>query len=239
MNETFKTGGFNQGIMEVSSIQREMVGCLRVLPDGRKFRYSQATATAIAPGFALQHSQPTANHINLSAVATVKGSTQISLTVGATAVTEDQYKDGFLQVNSGTAGTLGIQYRIKSHTTSSAGSTAITIDLADPLVTALVATTDKLSLIPNPNRGVALGGVTLGCAGVTPVAVPASYYFWAQTGGVAACVIVNSTAKGSTLIPGANGIPKLFVVDYLQPPIGYAIQVGVTDHAKAIYLSID
>lgn len=238
MNEYLKLGAFAQGIMEVSSIQREMVGCLRVLPDGRKFRYAKATATAIAPGFALQHSEPTANHINLSAIATVRGSTLVTVTVGATAVTTDQYKDGFLQVNAGTAGTLGTQYRIKDHTTS-AGSTAITIELADPLITALVATTDKLSLIPNPYRGVSLGAVAYGCAGVTPVYVPASYYFWSQTGGTAACVIVNATAKGSTLIPGANGIPKLFVVDYLQPPIGYAQQVGVTDHAKAIYLTID
>lgn len=238
MNETQKLMAFKQGIMETSSIQMEDVGCLRILPDGRKFRYAKATAAAIAPGFALQHSEPTANHINRSAVATAKGSTQVTFTLGATAVTADMYKDGFLQVNAGTAGTLGTQYRIKSHNVC-AGSDAIYVELADPLVTALVVTTDKLSLIPNPYRGVSLGGVAYGCAGVTPVYVAASYYFWAQTGGVAACVIVNATAKGSTLIPGANGIPKLFVVDYLQPPIGYAIQAGVTDHPKAIYLSID
>jgi hypothetical protein len=238
MNEPMKNQAFTQGIMETSSIQKEIVGCLRILPDGRKFRYAQATATAIAPGFALQHSEPTANHINRSAAATAKGSYVVSIALGATAVTADMYKDGFLQVNDGTAGTLGTQYRIKSHNTCDASGTII-VELADPLVTALVATTDKLSLIPNPYRGVSLGAVAYGCAGVTPVAVAASYYFWAQTGGVAACTIVNATAKGSTLIPGANGIPKLFVVDYLQPPIGYAIQVGVTSHAKAIYLSID
>ena len=239
MNEALKTQGWNQGIMETSSTQKEMLGALRILPDGRKFRYARATATAIAPGFALLHALDTANHINRSAVATAIGSMQVTFTVGATEVTADMYKDGYLQVNDGTAGTLGTQYRIKSHTVVAAAGGSITVQLADPLVTALVATTDKLSLIPNPYSGVSLGGVAYGCAGVTPVAVPASAYFWSQTGGVAACVIVNATAKGSTLVPGANGIPKLWVVDYLQPMIGYAIQAGVTNHPKAIYLTID
>jgi hypothetical protein len=239
MNEALKTQGWNQGIMETSSTQKEMLGALRILPDGRKFRYARATATAIAPGFALLHALDTANHINRSAVATAIGSMQVTFSVGATEVTADMYKDGYLQVNAGTAGTLGTQYRIKSHTVVAAAGGSITVQLADPLVTALVATTDKLSLIPNPYSGVSLGGVAYGCAGVTPVAVPASAYFWSQTGGVAACVIVNATAKGSTLVPGANGIPKLWVVDYLQPMIGYAIQVGVTDQPKAIYLTID
>lgn len=240
MNEAMKTQGWNQGIMETSATQKEMVGALRILPDGRKFRYAQATATAIAPGFALQPAGlPTANHMNQSATAAVKGASEISLTVGATAVTANMYKDGYLQVNSGTAGTIGLQYQIKSHSASAAGSEAITIELYDPLVKALVTTTDKLTLVANPYRGVSLGAVAYGCAGVTPVGVAASYYFWAQTGGVANCVIVNATAKGSTLVPGANGIPKLWVVDYLQPMIGYALGVGVTDHCKPIYLTID
>ena len=240
MNESMKTQGWNQGIMETSSTQKEMVGALRILPDGRKFRYAQASATAIAPGFALQPAGlPTANHMNQSATAAAKGASVISFTVGATAVTTDQYKDGYLQINTGTAGTLGLQYQIKSHTTSAAGSTAISIELYDPLVKALVATTDKITLVANPYRGVSLGAVAYGCAGVTPVAVPASYYFWSQTGGVANCVIVNATAKGSTLVPGADGIPKLWVVDYLQPMIGYALGVGVSNHCKPIYLTID
>ena len=45
-----KTVGFAQGLYEVSSIQKEELGMLRIEPDGRKFRYAKAGAVALSPG---------------------------------------------------------------------------------------------------------------------------------------------------------------------------------------------
>lgn len=239
MNSAQKTQQFRQGINEISSTKKEMLGCLRVLQDGRKFRYAKATAVALVPGVQLQVAVPTANHINRSAVATVIGSTQVSVAVGATAVTANQYDDGYLQINAGTAGTLGRQYKISSHTVSAAGSETITVNLEEPLGVALVATTDKLSLVPNPWNGVAIGAVAEACAGVVPVPVTASYYFWAQTGGIANCYIDNAVDAGSILVPGASGTLILFLVNYVQAPIGYAVGIGVTSECKAAFLTID
>jgi len=239
MNQNIKTQAFKQGIYEISSTQKETLGCLRVMADGRKFRYAKATAVALIPGVCLQCAAPTANHINRSAVATAIGSQQVTFTVVATEVTADMYKDGYLQVNAGTAGTLGRQYRIKSHTTVTSAGGSITVQLDEPLGVALIATTDKLSLIPNPFNGVSEGAVQKPCAGIAPVPVTASYYFWAQTGGVAAALLDNATAVGSNLIPAASGGVKLFVVDYLQPVIGYALGVGVTNEYKPMFLTID
>lgn len=239
MNENIKTQAFFQGIYDISSVQKESLGCLRVLRDGRKFRYCKATAVALAPGVNLQPAVPTANHINRSAATTAVGSIEVTFTVGATAVTEDMYKDGYLQINAGTAGTLGMQYAISSHTEVSSSGGSITVRLADPLRTALVDTTDKLSLIPNPFNGVSIGAVQKGSCGIVPTVVTASYYFWAQTGGVSPALLDNSTATGSALIPAASGGLKLFVVDYLQPVVGYAISVGVTSEFKAVFLTLD
>lgn len=246
MNETMKLNAFLQGIMETSAVQREPLGCLRILADGRKFRYSKATAVALAPGVNLQPAAPTANHINLSALATPKGSVFVTFAVGATEVTADMYKDGFLQVNAGTAGTLGTQYRIKGHTTVAAAGGNITVELADPLVTALVVTTDKLSLIPNPFNGVALGGADKPSAGIAPVAVPASAYFWSQTGGVAAGPVPNAAAPGTPLVPGASGALVVFDAavstthaTIVVPTVGYALGTGVTSNYKPLWLHLD
>jgi hypothetical protein len=182
---------------------------------------------------------PTANHINRSAVATVVGSTQVDVAVGATAVTANMYDGGYLQINAGTAGTIGRQYLISSHTVSAAGSETITVNLAEPLATALVVTTDKLSLIPSPYNGVSVGAVAKTIAGVCPVKVTASYYFWVQTGGVACAMIANATTTGTVLVAGASGTLAIFLVDYLQGVVGSAISVGVTNECKAAFLTLD
>jgi hypothetical protein len=239
MNKSIKTQGFKQGLMEISSRQMEDFGTLRITPDGRKFRYCKATAVALVPGVALQPAVPTANHFNRSAVATVKGQTQVTFTVGATEVVANMYNDGYLQINAGTAGTLGRQYRIKSHTAVAAAGGSITVQLDEPLATALVVTTDKLSLVPNPFNGVAIGAAGEGCAGIVPVPVTASYFFWAQTGGVACCYVDNAVDAGSALVPGGAGVLILFLVNYLQAPVGYAVGIGITNECKAAYLTID
>jgi hypothetical protein len=238
-NNPQKTQQFRQGINEISSTQKEAFGTLRVTQDGRKFRYAKATAAAMVAGLACQVAVPTANHINRSAVTTPIGSTQVDVAVGATAVTANQYDGGYLQINAGTAGTIGRQYLISSHTVSAAGSETITVNLAEPLATALVATTDKLSLIPSPYNGVSEGAVAKTIAGVCPVPVTASYYFWVQTGGVANAMLANATTTGTVLVAGASGTLAIFLVDYLQGVVGSAIGVGVTNECKAVNLTLD
>jgi hypothetical protein len=235
MNQNEKTQGFSQGIHQISSTQREQLGTIRRI-GGDVFRYCRAGATALIPGVALQPAYFTANHINRSAVATAKGKTEVTFTVGATEVTADMYKDGYLQVNAGTSGTLGRQWKIKSHSVVAAAGGSITVQLDRPLDVALVVTTDKLSLIPNPFSSVTEGAVAKGFAGIAPMPVTALYYFWAQVGGVALAILTNTVAVGSTLVPGATGTLVLFLSDYVQPPVGYVLNTGVTSEYKTVYL---
>lgn len=233
---------FAQGIMEQSATKKAAFGQLRITSDGRKYRYAYAVA-AHAAGQVGRMAQGTANHVNRSAATTAKGATEVVVGVGATAVTADQYTDGYLQIYDGTAGTVGHQYRITGHTTH-AGSGNITVQLEEPLRTALIATTDKLSLIPNPWSSVAVGdALARGAAGVAPIAVTIANYYWSQTGGMACVLNQGNTAMGTLLnasvtagavISTANGTSET------SPSMGF--QAGYTgDSTKysPIFLTID
>jgi hypothetical protein len=234
-----KTTGFSQGLYETNATQKEILGMLRVEPDGRKFRYAKASSTEIACGKTTSMATVTANHINKSVAAAVAiGDIEVQVTVGATAVTADSYKDGYLQVNDGTG--EGQCYRIDSNTYCAASGTTV-VTLCDPVRVALVASATKVSLIPNPWYGTVIQATTTtGPAGVTITVVPASHYYWSQTGGLG-CVLANGTdAVGSTQTAGATDGSADIQTDYAEIPIGYVILTdNVAGEYKPIWLTID
>jgi hypothetical protein len=181
---TLKRAGFAQGIYQTSEAKKESLGALRITQDGRKFRYARAGAAALGIGKAGQMLVATANHINrpLGVIVPV-GARVISVTVGATAVTADQYADGYFQVND--VDGEGLCIPIVSNSAIGAAGGAVFITLANPLPIALAVASD-VSLIPNPWAGVTESNTaTNGFAGVAPVNVPIGHYYWAQTGGMA------------------------------------------------------
>lgn len=235
-----KNTGFAQGLYETSSTQKEILGMLRVEPDGRKFRYAKADSTEIACGVTTSLATATANHINKSVAAAVAiGDREVQVTVGATAVTADQYKDGYFQVNDGTG--QGQSYRIDTNTACATSGTT-TVTLCDPIKVALVASaTSEVSLLPNPWYGtVVQATTTTGPAGVTITVVPASHYYWSQTGGLG-CVLSNGTdAVGSTQTAGATDGSADIQTDYAEIPIGFVILTdNVAGEYKPIWLTID
>ena len=189
---------FSQGLFQQSSTKLERLGTLRVEADGRKFRYAKAGA-AIAAGKQTSMAVAVAHHINVAIPAAYPiGAVQLSVTVGATAVTADQYADGFLQVNDATG--EGHTYRVESNTACDASGTTI-VQLADPLIVALVASTSEVSLIPNPWSAVIINAnATDGPAGCTLRAMTSGYYGWVQTGGLGGYVSDGTPAVGNMLV---------------------------------------
>ena len=188
MSSPMKRAGFNLGIYQTSATKKETLGTLRITKDGRKFRYARAnSANALGMGKAGQMAAATANHINRAIGAIVAaGTTIIAITVGATAVTADQYADGYFQVNDVTA--EGLSIPIVSNSAIGGAGGVVNITLASPLPLALAANSD-VSLIPNPWSAVAESNTEEnGFAGIAPVAVAVSNYYWAQTGGMAAAL---------------------------------------------------
>lgn len=233
---------FSQGLMASSATQMEELGTLRALRDGRKFRYVKADATGLGAGKLCIAPVVAANHINLAMPAAAAiGTTQIALTVGATAVTADQYAEGFLQVNDGTG--FGLQYKIDSNTACDASGSTV-VQLAEPIAVALVATTSEVSLIPSLYK--AVGHTTTPESepvGIACCAIAANYYGWVQTCGQGIALIAGTPAVGTMLTVSATSgalaaVNATFDID--QPIFARtACTVGVAAEFKPVTLFID
>lgn len=238
----FKNQAWNLGLYDKSTTKTECLGARRVTQDGRIFRYAKAAATLVAGG-ATQAAAATANHvaqIQSSGAATAAGQSIVAVYVGATAVTANQYDDGYLFFYRGGTGTAGPYYAIESHTTSSAGSEIVYVTLKDPLIGA-IATDDYLSLIPNPWSALAIGtDVAVFPTGQAMVAASSGDYLWVQTHGVAAHKGGDTAAVGMKMTTGTTDYTTLTQAAYTSPVVGaiYAT-AAVSGYFGPIYMLID
>lgn len=189
-----------QDIFETSATQRHPIGMVRPLSDKRVFVYGKA-GSAIGRGLVCQSAALVTNHVNMAVATTAVGADSVTVTLGATAVAEDYYADGFLSVNS-----TGAIYKIKSHPAANASSTCV-ISLYDKLHTALTNGTDTVSLVVAPTRGfISVGGsVNNAVVGVTATSFAAGEFGWLQVAGPAAVKAGGTLVAGSTAHVGANG----------------------------------
>ena len=185
-----------QGIMQESEIQRLPLGYKLPLADGRVFRYCKNGAFALAAGKTVQSvivATERDTSINGGAAVSI-GALSFTFTAVGT-ITENQFAEGFAHVVNDTG--AGLQYKIKSNTAVAPGAES-TITLYDPIVTALVATTDVI-LSSSPYRDVILAADDLSfIPGVPTIPVTANFYFWAQSGGVGMLLQNGSTGVATT-----------------------------------------
>lgn len=232
---------FSQGLYQASTTQREELGVLRVEADGRKFRYAKAGG-ALAAGKACIGALQVANHINRAvAAAFAIGVKEVSVPVGATAVTADQYAGGYLDVNDATG--EGYRYKIVGNTACDASGTTV-VQLDEPIRVALVASTSEVSLIPN-----SYGSVTHSAteenfpAGVAVCAVASGSYCWLQTGGDCIALMAGTPAVGTILTLGgvAGALAAIATpLDIDIPAVGIkTCGAGVDTEYKPVFLTID
>ena len=168
-----------------------------VLPDGRVYYYGQANG-AITAGKICQSAVDIAHHSMDLAVNTASaGDKSLSVTVGGTAVTEDQYKDGYVYVNDGTA--EGHVYKILQHDAiDSSGSGTINLYDGDTIAVAFVAAT-IVGLVKNPYHDFIVYPATATghCVGVTATDIADDAYGWLQTWGPAAVLIDGTVVLGN------------------------------------------
>jgi hypothetical protein len=197
-----KLGAIAQSIWKQSATQLEMLGELYVDPYGRAFRYAKA-GEALVAGKVAQMAEPTGNHVKQTGDAIAKGAKQVSLVLGATEAAADLYKDGFLQIYDGAAGTVGLQYHIQSSSAAaSAGTIILTLD--EPIRVAVIST-DTWSLVTNPFNGVTHNAsLAHGFAGIPLFAVTSGYYCWLQVAGPGIGLNGGNTALGSIIVPSAT-----------------------------------
>jgi hypothetical protein len=187
-----------------------------VTTNGRVFRYCKVGSGAdLIAGNFIQSPAQIANHQNLAVTATFAiGVSEISVTLGGTAATLNQYAGGQAVVTV-TPG-LGQALNIIGNPAQATTNGTLTLTLAEPLRVAL-STSTRIDLIPNPYNGVIQTPVTTltGCVvGVATYIIAASEYGWIQrsgpcgaliagTPGVGLAIVCPGTAAGAAVVDGA------------------------------------
>ena len=231
-----------QDVFETSTTKLHPIGTLVTGTGDKIYSYTLNGAVALAAGVAVITPARVANHTEQAVAVAAVGATQVDVTIGATALTADQYLDGFLDIV--VAPGIGQHLRIRAHTTSAAGSTVVTAYLAEPLTVALTAAS-KASFVYNRNTSVVVhpgGASTFVCAGVTTVPVAANAYFWAQTGGPASVLSDGIIAKATGFILTANAVPGAVTTEAaatVTQRLGFAPEATVDAKYYPVTLAID
>lgn len=176
-------------------------------PDGRVFYWSFSGEGIGAGKLTMQKAGVAGHDMDqvLQAAAAV-GDTEISITLGATAVTIDQYGGGYIYVNSnegkghiykiaeaGVGGTAG-----RAHLAETTGTGTLKVHLAGGEIVrvAMLTATSELGLMENPYKDVEIfdnSDIDGPALGVAPAEIANNRYFWNQSWGMAACLMDNTT----------------------------------------------
>jgi len=171
----------NQSIYEASDTQQAPLGTRLEVGDKVMYYAKLSSSANVAAGKIVCSPPLIASHQAdiLTPAATSAGVNTISVTLG-TAMTLNQYAEGYMIISSGTGS--GMSYRIKGNSAAATAGTA-TVTLYDPIKEPMTATTE-LNFISNIYDGVKVGSEVLDTpVGVVPTAVTTGQYFWLQTAG--------------------------------------------------------
>lgn len=228
-------------ILDKGTVQLHPLGQEGTDEVGRQYRYGKAGGS-VAAGNILCTPANVANHVGSRATNSAAiGDEFIDVTVGATAVTEDQYKGGVLVINAGTG--IGQQWKIKGNQ-ASAGGVATRFFIEGSVKVALASADSKADLYPNKYNGLtASSTLLLRRVAVAIQAFSTNEYGWFGTRGVFG-VLVEGSAAGlaDPVIPSATtagaveGIGSAAVTDQV---VGYAIKAGVTAQVSGIDLNLE
>lgn len=247
--------GVNGGVTSTDASLATLVGVKFSSADGRVFTLIQNGGTALTAGKLVQGPVSIgANHTGLTCATAAIGATQITVTLGGTAVTANQYAGGFAVVSAGTG--IGQTLRIKSHPAQSTTTGTVVLTLEDPLSVATAVADSKVSLTLNPygspngadvrTSGCVVSpttatGPTIGVT-ITPIAASTTTvptYGWIQVHGPVAVLNDSATAIGLDVMPSSSVAGA--VVTYVAATrnrIGTATVAGENTKAQIINLQL-
>lgn len=225
-------------------------GTQLVMQDGRKFRFGLAGASNLVAGDLQQAAANTANHVlQTPSAAGVAGDRSLAVTMGATAVTINEYQDGFCTINLGTG--FGYTLPVDAHAAvASAGVFTIPFGAGYTLQAAVPATANSVSAIHNPYWKTIAAPTTLTQVpvGVAPRAITASHAGWLQTFGPATVTTQGTVVIGNIVVPSgttAGSVSPMALTEGTpntgagQIPVGRVMLVATTTNKSVIYLTID
>ncbi len=230
-----------QDLYTYSTLQQHVLGEKAFSNDGRTFRYVKAGAVALVSGNVLQSPAIVANHVNLTPTAAVAvGDTTITVTLGATAATANQYSGGYVVIEKGTTG-AGQSLLIKSHP-AAASSATLTLTLSDPFLVATSGTVTA-SLVQNNYSGVIQAPVTTLTGtpvGVAVGAIPAASFGWICSRGITGVTadgIITVGTVGVAVPSAAAGAAKVMAATLFQ--IGTFCKTTIDTQVTPCYVTLD
>lgn len=228
-----------QEIYSESSTQLMPLGTKCVTSDGRAFRYVKVGGTALVAGKLYDGAATVDNHQNLTCAAASIGDTSVTVTLGGTAATANQYAGGVLIINDQTG--QGYTYAIKSHPAQATTTGDLAVALEDPIIEAL-DTTSQASLTYNQYNGVIIHAATeTGVAvGVAVYDVTEAYYGWLQTRGPVSLLQDASTGSAGQAVAASTTTDGSGTVGTgVLAPIGTYIDDGTSTEYNPVFLTID
>jgi hypothetical protein len=218
----------SQDVLRTSTTKLMQLGQVGVTRDGKTYRYAYSGAVALVAGKLTTAKAKVANHTNQAvAAAGAVGDRTVSVTLGATAATAEQYTDGYIQFLE-SAG-MGQSLQIASSPVIASAGTGV-LQLADALATA-VTTSSKYSLVYNPWDGtiISASAVALFANGVPNVAVAINNYYWSQVGGIANVLSdgVIGKASGAIISDAVDGAVEVEVAGTVTQRVGWALEATV------------
>ncbi len=236
----------DQDIRSTAAVQGgAALGQRTLTPDGRAYRYGingTGSSTALDPGKLCQGATVVSNHVNRTGVTTVAGQNQVTYTLGATAAAANAYAGGYLVVNAGTG--KGQALLISGNTAAtSGGSYSITVNLADEIITATLASDSKFSLYPHPYSAAIISAATLAsiAVGVPNVSIPDTYAGWFQVGGP--CSVLSDAGAPAAGAPvtysdDTAGAVGPYETDAVGTVLGSAMNLMVSAEYQSVFLTI-
>lgn len=223
-----------------------MTGSRFVSSDGREFVLVLVGAADIQDALLVQSPAIIANHQNMAMAAAsnvATGSTSISVTLGGTAATANQYRGGFAIINAGTG--IGQTLRIASNPAQTSTSGTLVVSLEDATTNSLATADSKVSLIANPYLGVIVAPVTTltgTLVGVTHYPVTAANYALLTTKGLNALFSESNiaTVAGAGIIGAAAtaGWGRSATGSSGLKQVAYAAQAAVSAESRAVIVDL-
>jgi hypothetical protein len=168
---------------------------------------------------------------------------KVTVTLGATAATVNEYQGGLLVANDNAP--EGETYRVYSHPAADSAAT-LEVTVSRPFVTS-ITTSSEFTLYHNAWNGVietTTNSSTAQPAGVPLVNFTAAYYGWIKTRGVVAVLADETLTLGAMVSAGTSTAGSVEELDDVTAPltdnlVGFAVVAGVDTEYRPIQLCID
>lgn len=218
-----------------------LVGTRFDLSDGREVTLVKNGGVALVSGVLVQDAAIVPNHQNIAVSAyqaySANGNVpaKVTVTLGATAATANQYAGGFVVVNDNNG--EGQTLRIASHPAADA-SASLAITLEDGANTAITAASE-VCLLPAHGMDVVIQPTTVTGAqvGVTLCPIAASAYGFVVSRGIVSCLAGGAIGVGLGISIG-TAAGSVSVAAATTARLGFAAQAGVDTEYRAVYVNI-